>query len=75
MRTKKFLISKLAYTNTLFLTTYILLIFSKQSIPGVNHISEGYNPATWMLEVTTQACEEILGLDFAVVYKNSDQFR
>ncbi|XP_066345250.1 ABC transporter G family member 51 isoform X1 [Miscanthus floridulus] len=46
-----------------------------QSIPGVNHISEGYNPATWMLEVTTQACEEILGLDFAVVYKNSDQFR
>jgi hypothetical protein len=28
-----------------------------------------------MLEVTTQACEEILGLDFAVVYKNSDQFR
>ncbi|KAG0526217.1 hypothetical protein BDA96_06G126400 [Sorghum bicolor] len=46
-----------------------------QSITGVNHITEGYNPATWMLEVTTQACEENLGLDFAVVYKNSDQFR
>jgi hypothetical protein len=48
---------------------------STQSIPGVPCIPEGYNPATWMLEVTTQACEESLGLDFATVYNNSDQFR
>lgn len=46
-----------------------------QGIPGVPPILEGYNPATWMLEVSTQACEERLGLDFATVYKNSDQFR
>ncbi|KAI4973612.1 hypothetical protein ZWY2020_041393 [Hordeum vulgare] len=46
-----------------------------QGIPGVPPIREGYNPATWMLEVSTQACEERLGLDFATVYKNSDQFR
>ncbi|KAL6643455.1 hypothetical protein ACP70R_018221 [Stipagrostis hirtigluma subsp. patula] len=46
-----------------------------QSIPGVPQIRKGYNPATWMLEVTTQACEELLGLDFATEYKNSDQFR
>lgn len=46
-----------------------------QSIPGVRRIPEGYNPATWMLEVSTQACEESLGLDFTTLYKNSDQFR
>ncbi|CAL4924482.1 unnamed protein product [Urochloa decumbens] len=46
-----------------------------QSIPRVPCIPEGYNPATWMLEVSTQACEETLGLDFSTVYKNSDQFR
>uniref|UniRef100_A0A0D9XIH8 ABC transporter domain-containing protein n=1 Tax=Leersia perrieri TaxID=77586 RepID=A0A0D9XIH8_9ORYZ len=46
-----------------------------QGIPGVLHIPEGYNPATWMLEVTTQASEERLGIDFATVYKNSYQFR
>jgi len=48
---------------------------STQSIPGVPRIPEGCNPATWMLEVSTQACEESLGLDFATLYKNSDQFR
>ncbi|XP_062201348.1 ABC transporter G family member 51 isoform X2 [Phragmites australis] len=46
-----------------------------ESIPGVPRIPEGYNPATWMLEVSTQACEECLGLDFATVYENSDKFR
>ncbi|XP_020113539.1 ABC transporter G family member 51 [Ananas comosus] len=46
-----------------------------QAIPGVPAIPDGYNPATWMLEVSTQACEERLGLDFATVYRNSDQFR
>ncbi|KAF0930606.1 hypothetical protein E2562_033770 [Oryza meyeriana var. granulata] len=46
-----------------------------QGIPRVVPIPEGYNPATWMLEVTTQASEERLGIDFATVYKNSFQFR
>uniref|UniRef100_A0A0E0M6E0 ABC transporter domain-containing protein n=1 Tax=Oryza punctata TaxID=4537 RepID=A0A0E0M6E0_ORYPU len=46
-----------------------------QGIPRVVPITEGYNPATWMLEVTTQASEERLGIDFATVYKNSYQFR
>ena len=48
---------------------------SMQAIDEVPHISDGYNPATWMLEISTQACEERLGKDFADVYKNSDQFR
>lgn len=57
------------------LVIFHIFIWATQGIPGVPPIREGYNPATWMLEVSTQACEERLGLDFATVYKNSDQFR
>ncbi|XP_058109104.1 ABC transporter G family member 31-like [Magnolia sinica] len=46
-----------------------------QGIDGVAPIPEGYNPATWMLEVTTQACEERIGQDFATIYRNSDEYR
>ncbi|XP_019100821.1 PREDICTED: ABC transporter G family member 31 [Camelina sativa] len=46
-----------------------------QGINGVPAISSGYNPATWMLEVTTPALEEKYNMDFADLYKNSDQFR
>ncbi|ERN20480.1 hypothetical protein AMTR_s00068p00162220 [Amborella trichopoda] len=38
-------------------------------------IKEGYNPATWMLEATSEAQEDILGVSFAEVYKNSDFYR
>ncbi|KAK1311943.1 Pleiotropic drug resistance protein 3 [Acorus calamus] len=37
-------------------------------------ITDGYNPATWMLEVTTMAQEEALGVNFVEVYKNSSLF-
>ncbi|XP_042431162.1 ABC transporter G family member 39-like [Zingiber officinale] len=46
-----------------------------EGIEGVRKIKHGYNPATWMLEVSTMAQEEILGVDFAEVYKNSDLYR
>lgn len=46
-----------------------------QGIKGVNKIKESYNPATWMLEVTTTAQEEVLGIDFSEVYKNSELFQ
>ncbi|XP_045820317.1 ABC transporter G family member 31-like [Trifolium pratense] len=46
-----------------------------QSINGISPISSGYNPATWMLEVTTPAIEEKIGVDFTDVYENSEQFR
>ncbi|XP_028056720.1 ABC transporter G family member 39-like isoform X2 [Camellia sinensis] len=45
-----------------------------KQINGVRKIEDGYNPATWMMEVTTQAEEELLGVKFADVYKNSDLF-
>ncbi|KAJ3683390.1 hypothetical protein LUZ60_013617 [Juncus effusus] len=51
------------------------LISYFEGINGVSKIKDGYNPATWMLEVTSLAQEEILGLDFAEVYKNSELFQ
>ncbi|KAK9141589.1 hypothetical protein Syun_010989 [Stephania yunnanensis] len=51
------------------------LISYFEGIEGVSKIKDGYNPATWMLEVTTAAQEDILGVDFANVYNNSDLYR
>ncbi|KAG5122607.1 hypothetical protein JHK84_040947 [Glycine max] len=46
-----------------------------EGIRGIPPIPSGYNPATWVLEVTTPATEERIGEDFADIYKNSDQYR
>ncbi|CAN6277935.1 unnamed protein product [Urochloa humidicola] len=46
-----------------------------EGIQGVRKIKDGYNPATWMLEVTTLAQEDILEINFAEVYRNSDLYR
>ncbi|EYU36972.1 hypothetical protein MIMGU_mgv1a0189871mg, partial [Erythranthe guttata] len=44
-------------------------------VPGVAKIKEGYNPATWMLDVTSSAAEGQLDVDFAEVYANSALYR
>ncbi|XAR49749.1 hypothetical protein NMG60_11033040 [Bertholletia excelsa] len=46
-----------------------------QSIPSIPAIRENYNPATWMLEITTEDVEAQLGLDFAEVYKKSHLYK
>jgi carbon monoxide dehydrogenase subunit G len=46
-----------------------------QAIPGVTKIKEGYNPATWMLEVSSAAIETQLNIDFAETYANSDLYK
>ncbi|CAH9131526.1 unnamed protein product [Cuscuta epithymum] len=46
-----------------------------ESIHGVAKIKEGYNPATWMLEVTSSAQEMLLGVDFTDIYKKSDLYQ
>ncbi|KAG8379883.1 hypothetical protein BUALT_Bualt07G0135600 [Buddleja alternifolia] len=46
-----------------------------EDIEGVSKIKDGYNPATWMLEVIVSAQEMVLGVDFAEVYKNSELYR
>ncbi|GLU14435.1 hypothetical protein SLE2022_310060 [Rubroshorea leprosula] len=42
-----------------------------EAIPGIPKIKDKYNPATWMLEVSSIAAEVRLGLDFAEYYKSS----
>ncbi|XP_059641884.1 pleiotropic drug resistance protein 1-like isoform X2 [Cornus florida] len=46
-----------------------------EGVEGVSKIKDGYNPATWMLEVTASAQETVLGIDFTEVYKNSELYR
>ncbi|CAK9185484.1 unnamed protein product, partial [Ilex paraguariensis] len=46
-----------------------------EGVDGVIKIRDGYNPATWMLEVTSDAQEAALGINFAEVYKNSELYR
>ena len=43
-----------------------------QAIDGVPKISQDYNPATWMLEITNTAVENRTGQDFAALYAQSD---
>uniref|UniRef100_A0A0D6QSH6 ABC transporter domain-containing protein n=1 Tax=Araucaria cunninghamii TaxID=56994 RepID=A0A0D6QSH6_ARACU len=42
-----------------------------EAVEGVPKITEGYNPATWMLEVSSVGTELRLGVDFAEIYRNS----
>ncbi|KAA8543738.1 hypothetical protein F0562_022085 [Nyssa sinensis] len=46
-----------------------------QGINGIPPIPTGYNPATWMLEISTPAAEERIGQNFAEIYNNSEQYR
>ncbi|KAL6187981.1 hypothetical protein ACLB2K_039376 [Fragaria x ananassa] len=52
---------------------YVKMLF--QAIPGVPKIKDGYNPATWMLEVSSAAVEAQNNIDFAEVYANSELYR
>ncbi|KAJ0238477.1 ABC-transporter N-terminal domain-containing protein [Hirschfeldia incana] len=45
-----------------------------QAIPGVQEIKEKYNPATWMLEVSSMAAEARLEIDFAERYNTSSLY-
>ncbi|KAJ0007311.1 hypothetical protein Pint_29980 [Pistacia integerrima] len=53
----------------------ISLIEYFEKIEGVGKIKEGYNPATWMLEVTASSQEVVLGIEFAGIFKNSELHR
>ncbi|KAH6797602.1 pleiotropic drug resistance 6 [Perilla frutescens var. hirtella] len=46
-----------------------------EAIPGVPKIEDGYNPATWMLDVSTPAAESQLGVDFADIYTKSPLYQ
>ncbi|CAL5206363.1 unnamed protein product [Lathyrus oleraceus] len=46
-----------------------------EAIQGVPKIKDGYNPATWMLEVTSAGSEANLKVNFTNVYRNSELYR
>lgn len=46
-----------------------------QEIDGVPKIKEKYNPATWMLEVSSVGAKFRLGMDFAEYYKSSKLYQ
>lgn len=52
-----------------------IFCFLVQSINGISPMPSEYNPANWMLEMTTPAVEERIGQDFSEIYKNSKQYR
>ncbi|CAI9101369.1 OLC1v1038675C1 [Oldenlandia corymbosa var. corymbosa] len=45
-----------------------------QGITGVRKIRKNYNPATWMLEITSTSSEADLRVDFADIYRNSSLY-
>ncbi|XP_042049448.1 pleiotropic drug resistance protein 1-like [Salvia splendens] len=51
------------------------LIHYFEAIAGVAKIRADYNPAAWMLEVSSSAQESALGVDFAELYRNSELYR
>ncbi|KAI7748945.1 hypothetical protein M8C21_011098, partial [Ambrosia artemisiifolia] len=46
-----------------------------EAIPGVPKIKNGYNPATWVLEVTSSSAEIQLNVDYAQIYVNSTLYQ
>nr|GEY05233.1 ABC transporter G family member 39-like isoform X2 [Tanacetum cinerariifolium] len=46
-----------------------------QGISGVPMIRNGYNPATWVLEVTSSSAEIQLNVDYAQIYANSSLYQ
>lgn len=48
---------------------------NKQSVPGIPKIRDNHNPATWMLDVSSQSAEVELGLDFAKIYHESALYK
>ncbi|XP_078174137.1 ABC transporter G family member 45-like isoform X2 [Carex rostrata] len=46
-----------------------------ESIPGVPKIKEDQNPAGWMLNVSSQTMEYMMGVDYAEIFRNSSLFK
>ncbi|GJN07299.1 hypothetical protein PR202_ga25119 [Eleusine coracana subsp. coracana] len=45
-----------------------------EEIEGVNGIKDGYNPATWMLDVTSTVQEQMPEIDLSEIYKRSELY-
>ncbi|CDP15381.1 unnamed protein product [Coffea canephora] len=49
--------------------------FEASVVPGVPKITPGYNPATWMLEISTPSVEAQLQVDFADIFAESALYK
>ncbi|OMO57995.1 ABC-2 type transporter [Corchorus olitorius] len=65
---------ELIYAGPLGAKSYELVKYF-EAVEGVPKIRPGYNPAAWMLEVTSPAEESRLGVDFAEIYRRSSLFQ
>ncbi|ERM97050.1 hypothetical protein AMTRI_Chr05g64100 [Amborella trichopoda] len=65
---------QLIYAGPLGLHSQKLIEFF-EAVEGVPKIKEGYNPAAWMLDVTSSSEESRLGVDFAEIYKSSTLYQ
>ncbi|XP_042014455.1 ABC transporter G family member 39-like [Salvia splendens] len=61
---------RIVYAGPLGLHSHKLIEYF-EAIPGVPKIKDGYNPATWMMDISTPAAEIELGVDFADIYTKS----
>ncbi|XP_058209589.1 ABC transporter G family member 34-like isoform X7 [Rhododendron vialii] len=46
-----------------------------EAVSGVPKIKDGYNPATWVLEISSPTVETQLNVDFAEIYANSSLYQ
>ncbi|CAI9097793.1 OLC1v1034285C1 [Oldenlandia corymbosa var. corymbosa] len=46
-----------------------------EAVPGVPKIKDGFNPATWMLDISAPAVETQLQVDFADLYARSSLYK
>ncbi|BDA40539.1 Pleiotropic drug resistance protein 1 [Coccomyxa sp. Obi] len=51
------------------------LISYFEAIPNVPKLTEGLNPATWMLQVSTPGMESTIGVDFGQIYRSSELYK
>ncbi|KAL0006434.1 hypothetical protein SO802_013995, partial [Lithocarpus litseifolius] len=58
------------YSGSLGQHSACVIEYFRSSIPGVLKIRNNYNPATWMLEVTSISAEAELGANFAQKYRD-----
>ncbi|XP_021296957.1 ABC transporter G family member 39-like isoform X2 [Herrania umbratica] len=65
---------QIIYAGPLGLNSHNLVEYF-EAIPGVPKIKDGYNPATWMLEISTPAVEGQLNVDFAEIYAKSSLYQ
>lgn len=63
------------YEYPLLIKDYTHMLYLTQAIHGVPKIREGYNPATWMLEVTSPQAESQMELDYAKIYEKSELYQ